>query len=108
MDSTLLARFQSFASHVDMFVPCPTFDAVAAFVQGMDHAVGGCLLSGVREQLMTKLGRSSSLAWSEIALTLAFPNAPDPRSSLQTPRGNVVAIDHLLKLLDECFANLRK
>jgi len=43
----------------DVFAP----EAIAAFVNGADVALGGTLLSGLREWLQVKAGRRSAFAW---------------------------------------------
>jgi hypothetical protein len=81
---------------------CPIeFDVAAAFIQGFDLASGGGVLVGFREWLVVKLGYGNNLAWSELVLRLAFPNAESPRQCLLQGGEQKRAVELLFRLLEE-------
>jgi hypothetical protein len=77
------------------------FDVVAAFLQGFHAATCGGLLEGFREWLVVKLDHGSNVAWSQLALNLAFPDAASPRHCLSENGGQQRAVEVLFGLLEE-------
>jgi len=87
--------------HPGMYLSPVEFDVVAAFLQGFHVATCSGLLEGFREWLVVKLGHGSNLAWSQLALHLAFPDAPSPRQRLSEHGGQQHAVEVLFRLLEE-------
>src|SRR5439155_10334091 len=81
-DMGLPQQIDHFIKRPTMYVPSLDFDAVAGFFQGFDVATYGGLLTGFREWLIVRLGYANNLAWTQLVLRLAFPDAESPRQKL--------------------------
>ena len=74
------------------------YEALAAYVQGMDSGSSGALLVGWYEFPHLRYGELSNLAWISLVEQLAFPGGIP---SLKTEADEEVAIAALFDLLDE-------
>ena len=68
----------SMCTRPGMYVTPPTFDTVAAYIDGFDAALRGGILVGLHQWLVKKRDTGNNVAWPGIASTLigADPNAP--------------------------------
>ena len=105
--STFRATFENLRSRTGMYVREPTYASVSALVIGYDLACEGGVLAGFREWLIPRVDTGNNLAWPELVLRVAFPDAVDPREAVRassvTERH---AIDTLFGLVGE-FDDLR-
>jgi hypothetical protein len=84
-----------------MFFSPVEFDIAVAFIQGFDLANCGGVLVGFREWLVIRNGCGNNLAWPELALRLAFPDAESPRQQLVQSSNQKRAVELLFRLLGE-------
>jgi hypothetical protein len=84
-----------------MYFSPVNYDTAAAFLQGFDVANSGAALTGFREWLVLRVGCGNNLAWSELVLRLAFPDAESPRKCLSQSGNQKQATELLFGLLDE-------
>lgn len=82
-----------------MFFQPVEYDVATGFIYGFDTASNGGALVGFREWLLPRVGVGNNLAWSELVLYLAFPNAKSPRSQLchETQKSSVEFLINLLE-----------
>jgi hypothetical protein len=89
-------RLQYFRTHIEMFIPHPTYDKTVAFVVGMNHHSDGKMLIGFEKWLQIKFGYYSKFYWAEIIRQQFIRTA--------TCRGNDTDIDFLLCLVEQFVA----
>ncbi|MET9557331.1 hypothetical protein [Streptomyces sp. NPDC006645] len=93
--------WEGFSKRTAMYVGRVTFDGVAAYLGGYDHACGGVLLDGLREWLADTKRAGRNLVWSAQVVEIVFPQGrPAQPWSLDEHRK---AVDGLFALLDEFF-----
>lgn len=95
------------AKRPGMFTGRTSYERMAQFLSGYDlgaQRAGGRGLDGVREWLLTRLGRSSSLVWTAIVLQLVFPGQDRYDAEDLTPEQDEQALKALFDLLDEFLA----
>ena len=83
-----------------MYFQSPSYDCVAAFVQGYDAACDGRLLLGFREWLVRQLGYGANLAWPALVLLVTFGSSSIPRDEADDAAGELAAIDSLFDLIE--------
>jgi len=86
------------------FLKPESFNAVAAYVEGMNTGSSGALLVGWYEYLQLRLGERTNLYWPGIVIRVAFGDA-DPRKL--EGQDEATAIEYLFDLLDEFLAEVR-
>lgn len=84
-----------------MWILAPSFDTMAAFVQGADMAANRGILTGFREWLVVKVGWGSDVGWTELVLALAFPGSECPRAELAKLTDQTREIECLFELLED-------
>ena len=93
-------ELQHALSRPSMFVPAVEFDVLAAFILGFDAASNGGAVVGLREWLVVQVGGCDNLAWTELVLRLAFPDAESPRQKLLDQANQQQAVERLVALLN--------
>ena len=80
------------------------FDSAAAYLMGIDAACHGEFLEGFHEWLVPTLTCGDNLAWTELILLIAFPQAKNPRGSLRNSFNDVAALECLFCCLEQFLA----
>ncbi len=80
-----------------------SYATVTAYIKGIDDATSGGALVGFREWLVIKVGGKNNICWTELVLSLLYPDVPFPRQHLQDAHKDELAVAGLFDLLTEFY-----
>ncbi|WP_405678911.1 hypothetical protein OG292_34065 [Streptomyces sp. NBC_01511] len=96
--------WEGFRTRTGMYLGRVTYEGVAAYLDGYDHACGGALLTGLREWLADTHGAGRNLVWSAQVVQITFPEGRP--ESPWSPDEQRQAVDGLFTLVEEFFQHL--
>ncbi|MFD5779095.1 hypothetical protein [Streptomyces sp. NPDC126933] len=97
--------WENFRKRPGLYVGRITYDAVTAYLNGYDHAVGGAVLNGFRQWLADTYRVGQNLVWSAQVVQVVFPEGGRPAEPWSEDE-HQHAVAGLFTLLEEFFQHL--